>query len=307
MDAFYLIDFENVNNDKIKGITSLTNNDHVFIFYSEKSPAISCDIAFSKKIDVNGFHVPMGNQSLDMHLISYLGFLIGVHGKDSSYIIISNDTDYDKVIKFWQEHGYPNISRQTQIPSKKKATQPEKIQTSQPVNNTPPYKLSGSEKCLLNAHIQQGFKSLNYPAKTVGTVSSIVVSHCNDENMLQSIYDDLKSKCANYSTIYPDVTNLLKNSSFYNISDDDIINVKDSKKKTKKSEKSEIAEIQKFFNQHFRKQIYVSNKDKIISIIHKAKTKTEINTGLMKIYTDMNVVKHIYKKIQPLIDNLPGQ
>ena len=40
-----------------------------------------------------------------MHLVSYLGYLLGIHGKDCNYVIISKDKDYDNIVKFWQEEG----------------------------------------------------------------------------------------------------------------------------------------------------------------------------------------------------------
>ena len=53
-----------------------------------------------------------------MHLVSYLGYLLGIHkGKQYSYVIISKDKDYDNIIKFWQEKDFKNISRKQKIPS----------------------------------------------------------------------------------------------------------------------------------------------------------------------------------------------
>ena len=63
-----------------------------------------------------------------MHLVSYLGYLLGIHGKKCTYVIVSNDTDYDNIIKFWKEEGYPNISRKPRIPGVV-ATQKEIVQS----------------------------------------------------------------------------------------------------------------------------------------------------------------------------------
>ena len=49
--------------------------------------------------------IPVRKQSVDMHLVSYLGYLIGKNkGKDCRYIIISRDNDYDNIIQFWKKN-----------------------------------------------------------------------------------------------------------------------------------------------------------------------------------------------------------
>ena len=49
--------------------------------------------------------VPVRKQSVDMHLVSYLGYLIGKNkNKECRYVIISRDNDYDNVIKFWKNN-----------------------------------------------------------------------------------------------------------------------------------------------------------------------------------------------------------
>lgn len=116
METFYLIDFENVHNEGLENIDSLTKTEHVHIFSTKNAQNIRMDIVFSRGIDIEGHIVPVRKQSLDMHLVSYLGYLLGIHGKQCAYVIVSKDTDYDNIIKFWKEEGYPNISRKQKIP-----------------------------------------------------------------------------------------------------------------------------------------------------------------------------------------------
>ena len=98
METFYLIDFENVHNEGIQNVDLLSKTDHVHIFSTENALNIRMDIVFSKGIDINGHIVPVRKQSLDMHLVSYLGYLLGVNGKHCVYVIVSNDKDYDNII-----------------------------------------------------------------------------------------------------------------------------------------------------------------------------------------------------------------
>ena len=115
METFYLIDFENVHNDGIANIESMTKEEHVHIFSTQNATNIRQDI-FWLNGDIKSHLVPMRKQSLDMHLVSYLGYLLGVYGKECSYVIISKDKDYDNIVKFWKEEGYPNISRKEKLP-----------------------------------------------------------------------------------------------------------------------------------------------------------------------------------------------
>lgn len=57
------------------------------------------------------FHdVPPKKQSVDMHLVSYLGYLIKSEPK-AEFVIVSKDTDYDNIIRFWKNEANANVSR----------------------------------------------------------------------------------------------------------------------------------------------------------------------------------------------------
>lgn len=105
METFYLIDFENVHNDGIANIESMTKEEHVHIFSTQNATNIRQDIFWLKEDrDIKPHLVPVRKQSLDMHLVSYLGYLLGVYGKECSYVIISKDKDYDNIVKSQKEN-----------------------------------------------------------------------------------------------------------------------------------------------------------------------------------------------------------
>ena len=82
METFYLIDFENVHNDGIANIESMTKEEHVHIFSTQNATNIRQDIFWLKEDrDIKPHLVPVRKQSLDMHLVSYLGYLLGVYVK----------------------------------------------------------------------------------------------------------------------------------------------------------------------------------------------------------------------------------
>ena len=298
METYYLIDFENVHNEGLENIDSLSKNDHVHIFSTENALNIRMDIVFSKGIDIQGHIVPVRKQSLDMHLVSYLGHLLGINGKQCSYVIVSKDTDYDNIIKFWKEEGYLNIFRKSSIPGntkqQKKAAPQQAPTTIQTVNNKisagMAYDFSGDDRSELNLFMQHGLMAMGYAGSDANRICKYVVAHCNDERMLSGIHNDLRSEFEDYSEVYEDVKEIL--AKFVS-----------SKSKNAKRE----SQVRSFFGQHFRTKMYVDKKEEIIHIILNAQTRQQVNNGLLKLYSDGKVVKHIYQTVQPLIKDLPGK
>lgn len=297
METFYLIDFENVHNEGLENIDSLSKDDHVHIFSTENALNIRMDIVFAKGIDIQGHIVPIRKQSLDMHLVSYLGHLLGIHGKQCAYTIISNDTDYDNIIKFWKDEGYPNITRKQKIPGNT-ANQQKIVQSTSSIAQTVnskinagmAYEFSGDDRSELNQFMQHGLMAMGYSGNDANRICKYVIAHCNDERMLSGIHNDLKGEYDDYSEVYEDVKTILEKFAT-------------SKSKVAKRE----SQVRSFFGQHFKNKIYVDNKEEIISIILNAKSKQQINNALLKLYSDGNIVKHIYQTIQPLMKGLPGK
>lgn len=296
METHYLIDFENVNNSGIENMDALTNNDHVHIFSTKNAINIRMDI-FAKGLDINVHVVPVRKQSLDMHLVSHLGYLLGsCMDKTDAFVIVSNDKDYDNIIQYWKDNGYQNISRIQKLPVAKKKQQTQPMQkTAQTVNSKistgMSYDLSGQDRSDLNIFMQHGLMSMGYSHDRANRVCKLVVAHCNDERMLSEIHNDLKkSQFPDYSKVYEDVKQILE---------------KFATTKSKPAKKEN--QVRSFFGQHFRKKVYVDNKEEIINIITTGKTKQQINNGLLKLLKDGNVVKAIFQKMDPIIKDLPGK
>lgn len=299
MKTFYLIDFENVHNDGIANIESMTKEEHVHIFSTQNATNIRKEI-FWLNGDIKSHLVPVGNQSLDMHLVSYLGHLLGVYGKECSYVIISKDKDYDNIVKFWKEEGYPNISQEEKLPGTA-STQRQKTQTvSQTKSNVQTvnskisagmaYEFEGDDKRELDQFMQSELVAIGYYGESVDEICDVVIKHCNDERILNGIHNAIMNSFNNYSEVYKDVKSILEK--FVH-----------SKSKVAKRE----SQVRSFFGQHFKKKIYVDCKEEIIQIILKSETKQQVNNGLLKLYSDGTVVSHIYKTIKPLINGLPGK
>ena len=106
--ATYMIDYENVKTGGLNGISRLTAEDRVIIFYSENANRLTFDLhrrlmECPAKIEYREVLVG-GHNALDFQLVTYLGYLIA---KDpmGQYLIISYDRGFEYVVNFWRKDG----------------------------------------------------------------------------------------------------------------------------------------------------------------------------------------------------------
>ncbi len=114
MRDIYLIDFENVASEGLSGITYLSPEDQVIIFYSANSNRLSMKmhILIGKSIcNLSYFEVSVGGKNaLDHQISTWLGYLIGTGAADRSYYIVSRDMGYRHVANFWAVNdGKPRV------------------------------------------------------------------------------------------------------------------------------------------------------------------------------------------------------
>ena len=106
--ATYMIDYENVKTGGLNGISRLTQEDRVIIFYSENANRITFDLhkrLMECKAQIEYREVLVGgHNALDFQLVTYLGYLIA-QDKCGQYLIISNDRGFEYVINFWRKDG----------------------------------------------------------------------------------------------------------------------------------------------------------------------------------------------------------
>ncbi len=108
MGKYYLVDFENVSNDGLKGLDDLQEQDGLIIFYSDKTSKLTFGMhkkleklkARKEYISIDGG----SKNSLDFQLSTYLGYLVSADA-DAEFAIISKDTGYDAVVKFWKKRN----------------------------------------------------------------------------------------------------------------------------------------------------------------------------------------------------------
>ena len=106
--AIYLIDFENVHSDGLKGIEQLADNDVCYVFYSEHAGVLTFNIhkkIIDSKAKIYYVEAQVGmKNALDFQLVSYLGYMIR-EDQEAYYCVISNDRAFALVADFWKKKG----------------------------------------------------------------------------------------------------------------------------------------------------------------------------------------------------------
>ncbi len=121
----YLVDTENIGSAWKELLPKKGSKDILVLFYTEYSPGISyADLDFIRQYPSSFETVECfpGKNGLDFQLVSYLGYLIKSAPK-TDYVIVTNDTGYDAVVKFWTGRDM-SVKRQT----KSELTLPEKTE-----------------------------------------------------------------------------------------------------------------------------------------------------------------------------------
>lgn len=206
IETYYLIDFENVHEDGLSGSEHLGSHDHVHLFSTKNAPKISIEkLACFNATNLSTHETPIGNQSLDMHLVSYLGYLIGANKSNCKYVIISKDTDYDKIISFWKDYNNSHITRQNQIELSKKTTSSKTADSANSISapNTKSKKATDSQtKCQLNTEVQLALSKAKYTKTTINKTASIVVKHYGENQFANNVHNELRNTYTNYSDVY---------------------------------------------------------------------------------------------------------
>ena len=115
-ETYYLVDFENVGLKGLEGARSLTKGDWVHLFSTRNAPKINtATLANFNATNLLVHEVPAKSQSVDMHLVSYLGYLLGSCEDTPEIVILSNDTDYDDIVSYWKKEKGVIIKRRESI------------------------------------------------------------------------------------------------------------------------------------------------------------------------------------------------
>lgn len=225
---YYLVDYENVGVKGLEGAEHLNDNDYVHLFSTRNAPKITTAIlATFNSTNFKVHEVPVKNQSVDMHLVSYLGYLIGTDGTSSNYVIISKDNDYLNIIKYWKNENNIPVTIQDNLVLKKSNTngsnserqtkKDSKSSKSQSMPNSPPPSPPNNSKSKnkgLNNFkniIRTEFKNYRVSNNNINKIIKIVSTHYGNEKFLMLVHNDLQKTFEDVSEIY-DVIKAVYNS-----------------------------------------------------------------------------------------------
>lgn len=106
---YFLVDYENVNVSGLNGVSSLTENDSVTIFYSENAETLTFGMhrrLNESKAEIKFQKVLVKEKNaLDFQLCTYLGYLICdtmTEENLNNYFVVSNDKSYLALIYYWK-------------------------------------------------------------------------------------------------------------------------------------------------------------------------------------------------------------
>ncbi|MCR5206778.1 MAG: hypothetical protein K6E47_17245 [Lachnospiraceae bacterium] len=183
------------------GCQDLGKTDHIVIFFTQNAKNIDMsDISNHGSADLEMIEVPAGKQSADMHIVSYLGYLAGKNGKNCKVVIVSKDTDFDNVIKFWKQKTGISVQRTEQI--KKKTEKNGKKSNVQTVSKKSSSKSSSDKKTQLNQEVMQAIRNAGYSGAVANNVAKIASVLYGDERMLMEVHNALRNKYSDYLEVY---------------------------------------------------------------------------------------------------------
>ena len=107
MSKTFFIDSENVGDNWIALLSKAATDDTILVYYTMKSPHMNYrNIILLKESqkEVTFIECNYGNNALDFQLCTDLGYRVHDIG-DGEFVIVSNDTGYDAVVRFWKKRG----------------------------------------------------------------------------------------------------------------------------------------------------------------------------------------------------------
>lgn len=213
IDVYYLIDYENVGSDGLMGCNSLKKTDHIVIFFTEHAKKIDMsDIANHGSAEIEMKEVPAGKQSADIHISSYLGYLIGTNaGKKIRIVVISKDTDFDNIIKFWKtrEKDKNNSGLELLRVQKIKDAISSVLAKQAESTKKSSVKVSGSQKTMLNQEIMHALRGAGFSATVGNSVAQITIGLYGNEHFLTEVHNELRKKYTNYGEVYTTIKPVL--------------------------------------------------------------------------------------------------
>ena len=169
---YYLVDYENVNKAGLNGVSKLSENDVVCIFYTDNADSIS--FGLHKRLNESQATIIYKKvessikNALDFQLSTHLGYIIHENADNPyNYFIVSNDKGYDVLIHFWKNKANIQFASNV-VKTNEQTSEPEKPVIESSENSKPiakPQSLSG---------LAQAVKELTGDSKNAEKIAKMI-------------------------------------------------------------------------------------------------------------------------------------
>lgn len=164
---YFFIDYENVNKNGLNGITKLSEEDCVRIYYSSSAETLTFGlhrriITSKAHIDYIKVSMPIKN-AVDCQILFDIRDTIK-ENRNAEYFIVSKDTDFDKAIEEFKAHKL-KIKRCLEICKRDeeiKLEKPKKVETNQSAENAIKKITKKKREAQIRSFFGQHFKEKNY-------------------------------------------------------------------------------------------------------------------------------------------------
>ena len=106
---YFFIDYENVGQNGLYFGDNKITDSIINIFYTERCMTINMDVIgniLDEDAKLQMHYAKNGiKNALDFQLSTYLGYVICETEGKAEYIIVSNDTGFDRVVDFWKKYS----------------------------------------------------------------------------------------------------------------------------------------------------------------------------------------------------------
>lgn len=188
MSRIFLIDYENTGTAGLAGCEKLQKEDRIMLLFTKNNSKIdmSC-IANHGDAEFRMIEVPAGKQSADLHIASYLGYLLSHPATGVKELnIVSKDTDFDNLLKFWGKKTNIKLKRIPNIGASAKNAAAEKKEAEA--------KKEPADKTEINNETMKALSNAGFNADIVGYVPSVVAKNIGVKNVKQQVYRAIISK-----------------------------------------------------------------------------------------------------------------
>lgn len=303
-ERYFFVDYENVNFKGLDGIDELTARDYVRLYYSHAADTLPIEahlvmLSSPAKFEFVKVEMPIKN-FMDCMILMDVKEMTSKK-KKPEYLIVSRDRDFDKSIDQLCESEF-RVKRVSNLRADDVPPPPIRMLQKKSVSETAPKKGSS----------MRAAKKL--------TAKSAIQSKPDQTEQAAPDTPAAVSESAEKPTAAPEKTetpNVESKSAAETAAAETKPAAQPSAEKAAPiiheqidALKQKEAEVRAFIDEHFR-DITIStdreeNIEKTVQAVLNGKTKTQINTSLMKIY-DSDSIKLIYNELKPLMKDLPGK